>query len=422
LICALVFAGFWGMGGSVAAQEIEEPGILIVRVAPGSPAAEAGLRRGNILLSVDGEAVNTVPDLMTALAQKDAGDEVELTYLHGDDENTVTVSLGEADGRARLGIVPFPSGGPMEFRFEGVPSPEGTAPPMLRFSMPEGVVIAQVLEGSAAEEAGLQIGDMILSVDGEVVANGETLVDLISGYAPGDTVTLEVRTGEDDPRSVEVTLGAREDDAERAFLGVQVTTANFQPIDPESMPFHFGMPFPDGRMQPMEGVLIQQVAEESPAAEAGLSAGDLITEVDGEAVATFEELREIITNAEPGDELTLTVRSLGMRMFRGDDQPADQEPRTVTVTLGENEEGNAYLGISAAPMRLRIQEGNPHHFMIPRPNTEDKQGMDLDQFFNGMPGLREGVHQFFRLVPGGNGAEIEIEPAPAQLLLPSTEL
>lgn len=422
LICALVFAGLWGTGGSAAAQESEEPGILIVRVAPGSPAAEAGLRRGNILLAVDGEAVNTVPELMAALAEKQAGDEVELTYLHGDDENTVTLTLDEADGRVLLGIVPFPSGGPVEFRFDGVPFGEGTEPPMLRFSMPQEVVIAEVVEDSAAEEAGLQIGDVILSVDGEAVPSGEALVEMISSYAPGDVVTLEVRTGDEEPRTVEVTLGAREDDAERAFLGVQVGSAFFQPMDPESMPFHFGMPFPEGMMGAMEGVLIQQVAEDSPAAEAGLSAGDLITEVDGEAVASFEELREIIANAAPGDELTLTVRTMGLRIFRGDDQPADQEPRTVTVTLGENEEGNAYLGISTAPLRLRIEKGMPHRFMIPRPDAENEQGVTPDMFFHFMPGMREGVQQFFRIAPGGNSAEIEIQPSPAQPLLPSTEI
>jgi S1-C subfamily serine protease len=426
LIFSLVFAGLWGMGGSVSAQEIEEPGVLIVRVDPDSPAAEAGLRRGNILLAVDGEAVNTLPELMAALAEKEAGDEVELTYLHGDDEKTVTVTLDEADGRALLGIVPFPGGGPVQFRFDGVPFGDGTEPPMLRFFPSEGAVIVEIVEDSAAAEADLKVGDVILSVDGETVAGGAALVEIISGYAPRDTVTLEVRTGEDDPRTVEVTLGAHEDDADRAFLGVQVSgPSSFERMDPESMPFRFEMPFHHGEIQPLEGVLIREVAEDSPAAEAGLAMGDLILEVDGEAVATFEELREIILNAAPGDELTLTVRSLGerMRMFRGDAEPTDEEPRTVTVTLGENEEGDAFFGISAAPLRMRLQDGTPHNFTIPRPDAEDDQGMNPHQFFHRMPALREGVERFFREMPHwGDRRGIEVRPSPAQPLLPSTEI
>lgn len=425
LIFALLLAGLWGTSASAAAQEIEEPGILIVRVLPGSPAAEAGLRRGNILLSVDGEAVNMVPELMAALAEKEAGAEVELTYLHGDDENTVTITLGESDGRALLGIVPFPSGGPVQFRFDGLPLGEGELP-MLRFIPGEGAMIVQIVEDSAAAEADLQEGDVILSVDGESVSDGAALVELISGYAPGDTVSLEVRTGEEDPRMVDVTLGAREDDAERAFLGVQVGgPSSFERMDPESMPFRFAIPFHHGAIQPLEGVLIREVAEDSPAAEAGLAVGDLILDVDGEAVVTFEDLREIILNAAPGDELTLTVRSLGerMRMFRGDAEPTDEETRTVIVTLGENEESDAFLGISAAPLRMRLQDGMPHNFTIPRPDAEDDQGMNPRWFFHRMPALREGIERFFREMPHwGDGRGIEMTPSPARPLLPSTEL
>jgi PDZ domain-containing secreted protein len=362
--------------------------------------------------------------LMAALAEKEAGDEVELTYLHGDDENTVTLTLSESDGRALLGIVPFPGGTARQFRFDGLPLGEGELP-MLRFPG-EGAVIMEIVEDSAAAEAELQVGDTILSVDGKSVTGGAALVEMISSYAPGDTVTLEVRTGEDDPRTVKVALGAREDDAERAFLGVQVGgPSSFERVDPESMPFLFEMPFQHGTIQPLEGVLIREVAENSPAAEAGLAMGDLILEVDGEAVAAFEDLREIILNAAPGDQLTLTVRSLGerVRMFHGDAQPTDEEIRTVTVTLGENEEGNAFLGISATPLRIRMQEGMPHNFTIPRPDAEGDQGMNPGRFFHRMPALREGVERFFREMPNwGGGRGIEMRPSPAQPLLPSTEL
>ncbi|MBX3001042.1 MAG: PDZ domain-containing protein [Caldilineaceae bacterium] len=425
LICALVLAGLWGTRNSAAAQENEEPGVLIVRVLPGSPAAEAGLRRGTILLRVDGEAVNSLPELMAALAEKEAGDEVELTYLHGDDERTATVTMGEADGRALLGIVPFPGDGRMQFRFEGIPFGEGANPPMFHFFASEGAMIVDIVEDSAAAEAGLEEGDIILAVDGETVVDGAALVELISGYAPGDTITLDVRTGEE-ARTVEVTLGAREDDADLAFLGVQVGgPSSFERMDPESMPFRFEMPAPHGAVQPLQGVLIREVAEDSPAAEAGLAMGDLILEVDGAAVATFEDLREIILSAAPGDELTLTVRTLGagMRMFRGDAQPTNDEPRTVTVTLGENEEGNAFLGISATPLRLRMQEGMPRNFTLPRPDAEDDQSMIPGRLFRGMPALRERVERFFHEMPNwGSGRGIEMRPLPAQPAQPSTEL
>jgi S1-C subfamily serine protease len=63
-----------------------EPGIVVAAVASDGPAAEAGVERGDILLAIDGEAVDDVVELMRVLRDHEEGNEVELTVLHGDDE------------------------------------------------------------------------------------------------------------------------------------------------------------------------------------------------------------------------------------------------------------------------------------------------------------------------------------------------
>jgi S1-C subfamily serine protease len=462
LACALVVAALLSSAGGAFAQEDEEAGVLVVRVLADSAAADAGLRRGDIILSVDGAAVNDVRALMAALAAKEAGDEIEITYLHGDDEMTATLTLGEADGRALLGIVPFPGGETFDFRFGGMPMPEDGEPPMLRFfhREGEGALITAVVNESAAATAGLQPGETILSVDGETVADGAALIEVIAGYAPDDTVTLEVESADGETRTVEVTLGTREDDAEAAFLGVQVANPpHFMPMDPGEIdpegqrPFKFEM-VPGRGLGMMAGVLIREVADDSPAADAGLAAGDLITEVDGEAVTNFAELRQIIADASPGDELVLTIQSLGgiPPMFRTDeeaeaevdeeagedaDQEADEdageenaaETRTVTVTLGENEEGNAYLGIVAAPFSMRASPGAPQDSFPGQPcfclpfgeGSGGEMRPDLF-FFRGGPRGREGIEWRFRLHPDGEEGGIELTPAPTQTLTPSQEI
>lgn len=410
LIGLLAITTWFGTSATALAQEeeVDEPGVLVVRVTPDGPAAEAGLTRGSIILSVDGEAVNSAADLLAVLGEKEAGDEVEVIYLYGAEELTAAVTLGERKGRAFLGVQPFQEA---ELRAEPVPAmPFATQP--FSFEV-EGALVVDIVEESAAAEAGLTAGDVIIAVDGEAVADAEILVEAIGGYAPGDTVSLDVQSADGEERTVEVTLGTHADDEERAFLGVQLS-------DPMQMGGHgMVMPFAPGMGMKLEGVLVQEVAEDSPAAEAGLAQGDLIIEVNGEAVVSFELLRDRVAEAEPGDELELTVRALPMpRMMVDEDAQSEEtdvteETRTLTVTLGENEEGNAYLGISAMTSpSIRFErmlpgegqlEGVPCRCMPGEGNPEDMFFFHSPE--DGVPGR----FFFHRLpIPGG---EIEIEPA-----------
>ena len=71
-----------------------------------------------------------------------------------------------------------------------------------------GALIAQVVSDSPAEQAGLKEGDVVTSVDGEEVEDHQELIDILSGYDPGETVELEV-TNSSGSRTVEVELGVR---------------------------------------------------------------------------------------------------------------------------------------------------------------------------------------------------------------------
>jgi membrane-associated protease RseP (regulator of RpoE activity) len=80
------------------------------------------------------------------------------------------------------------------------------------------------------------------------------------------------------------------------------------------------------------GLLIRQVVPDSPAANAGLAEGDVITAIDGQAVTEFEALRDAVGAQAPGDTVTLSV------VKDGRDNP-DAEAGDVQVTLGERPEG-----------------------------------------------------------------------------------
>lgn len=179
-----------------------------------------------------------------------------------------------------------------------------------------GVLIRQVDADSPAEAAGLQAGDIVTAINGDDVSRPAELTRLIRDLEPGAKVGVEfLRQGQ--ARELQVALGESERrhpsrhkkrgerrfprgmdirelrmDRERGFLGVS----------PLSMS--------DGLAEYFEaengGALVSDVVEDSPAAELGLRAGDVITAIDGKSVADAGELRERLGDFEEAEEIEVT--------------------------------------------------------------------------------------------------------------------
>ena len=152
-----------------------------------------------------------------------------------------------------------------------------------------GAFVTEVSSGSAAEAAGMAIGDVIVSVDGETMDGPGALRNTIGLLRPGDSVTVGyIRDGE--LNTTTATLGERPTAAGLAqrlseidpeFEGAEFATNN------EARDDYNGT----------EGVLATAVEPGTPAYENGLRTGDVITHVSRQRVRTLEEAREIIGNA-----------------------------------------------------------------------------------------------------------------------------
>ncbi len=222
----------------------------MTKVVESSPAEAAGLKKGDIILAINGKEINAGNDLAAAIQALKPGDKASLKISSGKEEKDVSVTLGTKDGKTYLGVE-YQARGALQFKLpDGKVLPkDGTLPPGLdkKFNLPDvvkgGVMIQEVTAGSPAEKAGLKVRQVISKVDGKEVASAEELVSAIGAKKPGDTVTLTVAPlGSSTAASeVKVTLGENPTQAGKGYLGVKVVTfggmqfrqpTDRQPADP----------------------------------------------------------------------------------------------------------------------------------------------------------------------------------------------
>jgi serine protease Do len=174
-----------------------------------------------------------------------------------------------------------------------------------------GILVSNVTPGSAAEKAGIKRGDVITAVNGEKVEDSNVLRNRIAGTLPGTEVRLSiVRNGEQmeltatldefkvrDLQSSVVGPGnEKEGGSPSGKLGITV-----QPLTPQ-------IARQLGIEDVSEGVVITDVDASGPAAEAGLSAGDVILEVNRRPVKSLQDVSSAIENSGDRPILLLITR------------------------------------------------------------------------------------------------------------------
>ncbi|MGQ3070948.1 MAG: DegQ family serine endoprotease [Ferrovibrionaceae bacterium] len=161
----------------------------------------------------------------------------------------------------------------------------------------KGALVAQVTDDSPAAKAGLKAGDVILAVGDKPVVAMKDLPKLIANEKPGQTPTLSVwRDGKAVP--VAVTIGQMPGNEQVADAGPAQDNAKGQP----SLGLQLAQLTPEMRQklgvdEKVKGVVIVGVRDDSNAAEQGLRAGDVITQVGREKVTSPKQVIEKVKEA-----------------------------------------------------------------------------------------------------------------------------
>jgi serine protease Do len=178
-----------------------------------------------------------------------------------------------------------------------------------KLKSPNGALVAKVVADSAAAEAGLKVGDVILKYDGSPIIDAGQLSAKVGVTAPGAKVSLDVwRNGK--PLSLTATIGnaaqASADEGSGAAAPARLGLS-LRPLNPE-----------ERRQAGISGGLVVEDAQ-GRAADAGIQPGDVVISVDGTPVQSVAQLREMVQ--KHGKQIALLIQRGEARLF-------------VPVTLG----------------------------------------------------------------------------------------
>ena len=176
-----------------------------------------------------------------------------------------------------------------------------------------GVLVAGVVEGTPASDAGLRPGDIILDIDGRRTDTPAGLARRIADFAPDTEITLEIlRDG--DALSRVARLGTRPGEG----VGPAEAAPTAEPAGPR-----LGLelaPLDDASREAaslatLDGLFVRGVQADGPAAAAGIEPGDAILQIDGTPVNSLQTFRSAMEAAGEGTRVRLLIERAGMTRF-----------------------------------------------------------------------------------------------------------
>jgi serine protease Do len=176
---------------------------------------------------------------------------------------------------------------------------------------PKGALVAEVNPGTPAEKAGLHREDIIIEYNGHPIHEMNELPRLVAETAPGTPVTLKVlRQGKE--KTFNLTITELKEERQAKAAGGE---------EEESSPLGLVVKNLDQtlaqrlRIKGSKGVVVMQVESGSPAADAGFRPGDLIEEINGQAVGNLKDYQKIIKQLKKGTVARFYLKRAGHNLY-----------------------------------------------------------------------------------------------------------
>jgi S1-C subfamily serine protease len=293
----------------------QQGGALVEEVAPNSPAAQAGLRKGDVVVSCNGKETATTRAFVSHLIEASPGDTLQLRVERDGWRKSLSITLGSRPGASA------PEAAPQ--RPQRVPQNRGFLGVYLRQGENGEAIIDGTQPGSAAAKAKLQAGDVVRKVGQAVVTEPNAMVRALAGYGAGETVKLEIARG-GRVMTVDVVLGSRSDAQRPVERPAEPAPQPAQPTPGAKQPPYVGIALED---KDGKGPLtVEDVAPNSPAEKFGVRGGDVIVAVGDAEVTTIEQFVAAMQGKFAGDTVVLRIERDGWRS-------------NVRVTLGRRPSG-----------------------------------------------------------------------------------
>ena len=185
-----------GLSGAVNRVYGFKNGVLVQQVEPGQPADKAGIKAGDVIVTIDGRSIKDGDDLVNEIASRRPGSSIRVGYLRDGKQSDTTVTIGDRDkvfadmgkqtaennsddkgdvGEAKLGIVVR----------------ELSAAQADKLHTP-GVSVQSVRAGSFADLQGLQPGDLIVRINKQPTGTKSEFNGVVSKLKNGDDVVFEI--------------------------------------------------------------------------------------------------------------------------------------------------------------------------------------------------------------------------------------
>ena len=189
-----VIRGWIGISILAVTKDMEkvlktDSGALINDVTRGLPAEKAGLKRWDVIVSIDGEPVTSNQDLMFKIAGTKPGTKVDFGIIRDGEPKTIEVKIGEKEPAKEVETSTASD------KKIGLTVQELTTDLAEEYSFQtkEGLIITKVDKYSEAEKVGLEPGDIILEANRKLLKKTKDLEKIIKATDPGDAILLLIR-------------------------------------------------------------------------------------------------------------------------------------------------------------------------------------------------------------------------------------